>query len=50
MCINQKELKQNKISEMDGVYHHSKCSERKLCLLVPSHLDLDHLSEDGRKP
>ena len=21
-CVNQKELKQNKISEMDGVYHH----------------------------
>ena len=26
MCINQKELKQNKISEMDGVYHHTKYS------------------------
>jgi len=26
MCINQTELKQNKISEMDGVYHHAKYS------------------------
>ena len=26
MCINQKNLKQNKISEMDGVYHHTKYS------------------------
>ena len=28
MCINQKELKQNKISEMDGVYHHSNYSKK----------------------
>ena len=28
MCINQKELKQNKISEMDGVYHHIKYSSK----------------------
>ena len=32
MCINQKELKQNKISEMDGVYHHTKYS-RKVALV-----------------
>ena len=38
MCINQKELKQNKISEMDGVYHHSKTIQRESSQLVPDHL------------
>ena len=40
MCINQKELKQNKISEMDGVYHHSKTIQRESSQLVPDYLNI----------
>ena len=50
MCINQKELKQNKISEMDGVYHHSKTIQRESSQLVPDYLTSSILSKDGRQP
>ena len=42
MCINQKELKQNKISEMDGVYHHSKTIQRESSQLVPEYLNISN--------